>query len=275
MDRKRKLLEGMPVAELTGVEIGALCRPFITRADGRVIYVDHASTEELRKKYANDPGVEIDNIVDVGAVWGDKTLLEAVGEQVDYVVASHVIEHVPDLLTWLEEIAGILKPSGQLRLIIPDKRFTFDYLRVESRASDVLYSRLIRARMPHPQIVLDYVLNVVKLDGSAAWRGKVDTAKLEHHHTLDQAMGVARSAADGVYHDVHCWVFTPASFCLLFAHLVELGVVNFECTHFHDTAPDTIEFFVGMRPSRSPVAAAQSWRKAAQRCDATPRKAGR
>jgi predicted SAM-dependent methyltransferase len=271
MDRKEKLLAGIDVAQLSGAEIGALCRPFVTEADGRVIYVDHASTDDLRKKYINDPGVEINDLVEVAAVWGEKTLSEAVGTTVDYVVASHVIEHVPDLVTWLEEITSILVPSGELRLIVPDKRFTFDYLRAESRPCDVLYSRLIRARRPHAQIVLDYVLNVVKLDGAQAWRGRVNDEKLERHHTIEQAMGVAQSAADGTYHDVHCWVFTPASFCLLFVHLIELGVVCFECTNFHDTAPDTNEFFVGMRPTRDAAGALASWKKAVVRCNARPR----
>ncbi len=51
----------------------------------------------------------------------------------DLLVASHVIEHVPDLITWLREIASVLKPTGQARLAIPDRRYTFDLLRVETQ----------------------------------------------------------------------------------------------------------------------------------------------
>jgi predicted SAM-dependent methyltransferase len=35
------------------------------------------------------------------------------------VIASHVIEHTPDLVTWLAEIRAILQPNGTLRLAIP------------------------------------------------------------------------------------------------------------------------------------------------------------
>src|SRR5690242_513443 len=98
MDRRQKLLEGLAVATSLGAEIGALCRPFVTREDGRVLYVDHASTEDLKFKYRIDPDVPQEAIVEVDAVWGGQSLLEALGTKVDYIVASHVVEHVPDLI---------------------------------------------------------------------------------------------------------------------------------------------------------------------------------
>lgn len=265
MDRKAKLLQGIDVASSLGAEIGALCSPFITRDEGRVIYVDHADTKELRRKYSVDPDVILERIVDVDAVWGSNTLAEVIGTHVDYVVASHVVEHVPDLITWLEEIHSVLVPNGEVRLIVPDKRFTFDYLRAETKLADVLYARLIHARWPHPQVVLDYVLNVVKLNGALAWRGQVDERTLERHHTLQHAMAVAQQAVDGIYHDVHCWVFTPRSFALLFAELSDHRLINFGCSGFHDTVPDTIEFFVHLRATKDHDAAAASWRAMADR----------
>jgi predicted SAM-dependent methyltransferase len=230
-----------------------------------VVYVDHATTEELQHKYRNDPDVLLDKIVRVDAVWGEKTLREAVGRSVDYIVASHVIEHVPDLITWLEELRATLSEQGQVRLIVPDRRFTFDYLRNETRLSDVLYARLIRAKRPHAQIVLDYCLNTRKVDCAEAWNKVLDSSSLESHFTLEDSMSVAASAARGDYHDVHCWVFTPHSFCRLFTELAESGVMPFECTMFHDTEPNTIEFFVGMQPTSDQARAVASWRAAAER----------
>ena len=265
MDRRQKLLDGIDVASLLGVEIGPLCFPLLRRTEGSVIYVDHATTEDLQKKYKNDPSVHVDEIVDVDAVWGQKTLREAVGRSVDYIVASHVVEHVPDLITWMEELHSVLAPGGEVRLIVPDRRFTFDYLRKETRIADVLYAYFIKARRPHPQLVLEFCLNTVKVDCHQAWRGTIDEGAFEHSHNVQRALDVAKMAADGTYVDVHCWVFTPKSFCELFAELVERGVMQFECTMFHDTSPDTIEFFIGMRPSNDTQAALRSWREAASR----------
>ena len=260
MDRRAKLLSGLTLEGTLGLEIGALCRPFIKAADHAVIYADHASTQALRDKYRHDPDVQIDEIVEVTAVLAEKTLAQAVGRKVDYVVASHVIEHVPDLIGWLNELTSILQEGGEIRLVVPDKRFTFDYLRNTTRLSDVLYAHLVEARWPLAHIVMDYVLNVVKLDGTKAWRGLIEPDQLEHHHSLGDAQGIARQILDsGAYHDVHCWVFTPQSLAQLFVELIDHRLIALECVNFHDTAQDTIEFFVGLRPTQDYVRARRSW----------------
>ena len=266
MNRKEKLLYNIDVVKSSGVEIGALCRPLVTRQDGRVFYVDHADTATLREKYRIDPDVDVDALVDVDAVWGEKPLTEALGQRVDYVVASHVVEHVPDLISWLGELASILTPNGEIRLAVPDRRFTFDYLRRETRLSDVVYAYMMRARTPLPHIVLDYVLNVVKVDGSAAWRGALRAETLERHHSLAHAMACAAQARDGIYHDVHCWVFTPSSFADLMIELAYSGLAVFECTQFFDTASMTIEFFVGLKPTADQDAAVLSWKAMSRAC---------
>ena len=88
--------------------------------------MDHLPTEELCKKYEADPSVNVDNIVPVDFLCRDGNIVEATGGNIfDYAVAC-VIEHTPNLLQFLIDIHKILKPGGQLILIIPDKRFTFD-----------------------------------------------------------------------------------------------------------------------------------------------------
>ncbi|MPW20588.1 methyltransferase domain-containing protein [Paraburkholderia sp. CNPSo 3157] len=84
------------------------------------------------KHDAGNPSVDVDKIVETDAIWGKRTLAETLKRPVDFIVASHVIEHVPDLITWLRELSHALRPGGQVRLAIPDKRFTFDLLRRET-----------------------------------------------------------------------------------------------------------------------------------------------
>ena len=260
MDRKEKLLSGLSIEGKLGLEIGALCRPFIKDTEHNVIYADHASTEALREKYRHDPDVDIDQIVEVTAILGEGSLAHSVGKTVDYVVASHVIEHVPNLIGWLSELCSILNEGGEIRLVVPDKRFTFDYLRATTRLSDVLYADLVKARFPMAHIVMDYVLNVVKLDGAKAWRSEIEPGRLERHHTLRDAQNIAQQIlASNAYHDVHCWVFTPRSMAQLFVELTDHRLVELECVSFHDTAQDTIEFFVGMRHTKDFARARQSW----------------
>lgn len=266
MDRRDKLLHGIDIANTTGVEIGALCRPFLKKTEGNVIYVDHATTQTLRDKYRNDPNVVLDELVEVDAVWGANTLAEAVGRKADYVVASHVVEHVPDLISWLEELHAILHDSGEVRLIVPDKRFTFDYLRAETQLADIMYAKLVKARFPQPHVVLEYVLNVSKIDSAKAWRGRIDEARLERHHTIELAVDAARQVLDkGAYHDVHCWVFSPLSFAKLMEALAESGQLGFKCSDFYDTEFDTIEFFVGLQKCSDRQEMVRSWKSMQQK----------
>ena len=267
MERREKVLQGIDISRSIGVEIGALCRPMVSKTDGHVLYVDHADTATLKQKYRDDPDVDVECIVDVDGIWGSNSLAEVIRQKVDYVIASHVVEHVPDLITWLRELRSILKPSGEVRLVVPDRRFTFDYLRYETRLVDVVYAEMMRARVPLPHLVLDYVANVVKMDGGKMWLGQVDKASLEHHHSLSHAINCAAQSREGIYHDIHCWVFTPRSFASLFAEMADHGLIDFECSSFHDTAPGTIEFFVGLRATEDMESAARSWRAIAEKCE--------
>ncbi len=102
-------------------------------------FVDHADVAFLRAKYAHDPAVALDNIVPLDAVWGDHSLAQCLpGERFDFVIASHLIGHVPDMLRWLDEVAGRLNPHGRLILAIPDRRYTFDLLRRETISKESL-----------------------------------------------------------------------------------------------------------------------------------------
>jgi hypothetical protein len=52
---------------------------------------------------------------------------------------------------------------------VPDRRFTFDCLRRESKTSEVLTAYVLRAVAPTPQMILDHYLNVRAVDVIAAW----------------------------------------------------------------------------------------------------------
>ena len=76
----------------------------VAKTEGDITYVDHADTEALKRKYAADPEVNVEELVTVDGVWGANTLLDCVGGDYDFVVASHVIEHVPDPAAFLAEL---------------------------------------------------------------------------------------------------------------------------------------------------------------------------
>ncbi|RZA29226.1 MAG: methyltransferase domain-containing protein [Lysobacteraceae bacterium] len=267
MSAKRDtMLRGLDLASASGLEIGALDKPVVPPATPRIFYVDYADTPTLRHNYRNDPNVEIGDIVQVGGIWGEQTLAEAAAPvaPVDFVVASHVIEHVPDLITWLQELGSVLKPGGQVRLAIPDKRFSFDVLRAETQYADVLTAWLVRARIPQARAVIDHIYRVTTVDCAQLWDGSVEPASLRPNNRPEHAEAIGRDVLEhGRYHDVHCWVFTPASFAGLMAELADAGYMQFKCLEFVDTERNNLEFFAALQPCADRTETVASW-KAAQ-----------
>lgn len=244
--RTERLLAGIDIARARGLEVGALTSPIVRRPGSHVLYADHADTATLRAKYAGHDGIDADNIVEVDVVWADRPLSACLppGTRLDYVVASHVIEHVPDLIGWLRQVAEMQPPGGLVCLAIPDKRFTFDFLRPTTRLADVVDAHLRQNRRPMPAQVFAHHAEAVKLDWQAAWRAPPDPASLERHHSLTDALNSSRVATAGEYVDVHCWVFTPRSLMDLFAGLVALDLLPYRCAAFHETEPCALEMLL-------------------------------
>jgi SAM-dependent methyltransferase len=230
----------------------------ILASDGQVEYVDHLSTEDLREKYATDPGVDINEIVPVSYVWGTKTLPQAVGNQrFDYVLASHVIEHVPDPIGWFREISAVLKPGGVLSLAIPDKRWTFDCRREVTSVSAMIESYLLGSRQPSIRQVVDHFCEFAPVPENVSmvdlWRGKVSFKDIpegnpEFYNTFgEEGLRVHFEAIrSGTYIDSHCSVFTPFSFFRILGVLARLRLIDFRVIDFHDTPVHNIEFVVAL-----------------------------
>jgi len=247
MTREEKILANIYPETQSGLEIGPLTKPIITREMGTVRYVDHATTEELRAKCAPWGTIDISKIVDVDYVWGEKNLKELTGNECpfDYIIASHVIEHVPDFIGWLKEIRSVLKTGGILSLAIPDKRFTFDYFRQVTKPADILEAYLLQEKKPSLRHIFDYKSEFVHRRGNFSWKVKGFEKELVHEHTLNQAWEIMQNAfKNNEYIDVHCWVFTELSFMELLKALVNLDLFDFKIAHFFRRAG--IEFFVSL-----------------------------
>ena len=50
LSRKEKILFGLNLSNLMGVEIGPLDKPIVLRSESNILYADHADVEALRKK---------------------------------------------------------------------------------------------------------------------------------------------------------------------------------------------------------------------------------
>ncbi len=260
MDRRQRVLNLVVPHGRTGVEIGPLAQPILRKSDGDVLYADHLPTEELRRQYHGHPTLGpagIDGIVPVDIVLGEGGLVQALGTRgpVDYVVASHVVEHVPDPISWLREIGEALHEGGVFCLIVPDKRFTFDHFRMPTTAGALVAAHLAALRKPPVSVVYEHFARTCPVEAGAVWRGEPVTAMPISGGPSEALSITASIAATGASVDVHCTVFTPASFARILAELIGLDLLPFECAALEPTRPREDEFFVLLRKCSGGTAA--------------------
>jgi SAM-dependent methyltransferase len=108
-----------------GLEIGALHHPAVL-PDGCIVdYYDALTKEQAMVLF---PEVPPDLLVDPTYL-GDLDcdgLQQFADEQFDFVILSHVIEHVANPMQVLGELFRIVTYGGHVVVACPDKRFTFD-----------------------------------------------------------------------------------------------------------------------------------------------------
>jgi SAM-dependent methyltransferase len=260
-----KALALIDVAAMRGLEIGALNRPRVRKDQGPIHYLDHFSTDELRARYLANEHMrsQLDTIVEVDFVQRDgMSLAECIGdaEPMDYVIGSHLIEHVPNPIGWLHEVAALLRPGGILSLVVPDKRFSFDCNRAETQMRDWIDWYLRDLHVPSFTHLYDFFANVVTIDGTVdtpgIWAGTASYDGVRRSDVPDPDRAALEICIDhrtrGEYVDVHGSVYTPAGFLALLETTTRLGLLDFEVAAFESTARNELEFFVGLRRIAAP-----------------------
>lgn len=227
-----------------GIEIGPSHAPIAPKKEGyRVDIIDHMSQGELLKKY-QDHKVNLNNIEEVDYVWNGQTYAELTGKSkhYDWIIASHVIEHTPDLIDFLINCDAILKDEGVLSLVIPDKRYCFDHFRPITGISSIIDKHFSKNTIHSAGTVAEYFLNVATKDGELGWHAHT-AGKFNLAHTLEDARSMVHAVREkNVYVDVHAWCFVPHSFRLLIQDLYDLGLISFKEVSFQPT--DGYEFYI-------------------------------
>lgn len=229
MTREEKLLLHVK-KDGRGVEIGASHAPIAPKCAGYNVHViDHATRGELLDKY-KDEDVKLENIEDVDFVWKGESYAELTGnrDHYDWIIASHVIEHVPNLVGFINSCDEILNETGVLSLAVPDLRFCFDHFRPASGLSKVIDAHYEKHTVHTPGSVAEFNLNLVKRDDLPGW-GENTLLKDRYSFTNSREKVLDyldRSVNGGDYLDCHAWCFTPHSFRLIISDLYDLGLIK-------------------------------------------------
>lgn len=234
-----------------GLEIGPSHSPIAPKREGyRVDVIDHHNRAGLVAKY-REHGVDLDAIEEVDFVWNGTTYAELTGRNhhYDWIIASHVIEHVPDLGGFVNDCDQLLREGGVLSLAVPDKRFCFDRLRPLTSVAQIIDAQLSQRRNHSAGAVAEYFLNVVKLRGAISWdtsfySGPEATELKFLHSKTDARMGMRTIIEQDAYLDIHAWCFTPSSFRLMIEDLFQLGLIALREKVFHQTEGN--EFFIAL-----------------------------
>ena len=170
-----------------GIEIGALWKKFPVPKRATAWYVDRVAPEALRREYSEVAGkiVAPDVVTDAQALpFRDGGL--------DFVIASHVLEHMPFPLSALREWYRVLLPGGVLVLKIPDKRYTFDVWRPRTAIQHLIAEDENPAafdRRAHFAEWVEYVVGFQR--DSEQWRAETDRLmemdySIHYHAWIDE-----------------------------------------------------------------------------------------
>lgn len=238
--------------EQFGLEIGPSLRPCAPKSEGyHVEIVDWVGRQELVERYSA-MGLDTSRIEEVDYIWDGRSYSEVTGKtnSYDYIIASHVIEHVPDFIGFLRDCSKMLKMDGILSLAVPDKRFTLDHFRMVTTTGKVINDFLQGEKYGSVGALTDYWNHVVRRNGLTSWsrtRDRILKKEYEFVHDAEFNRKAFEDCAGKVQgaHDFHQNVFTPASFELMIHELWEYGLIDLKISTLYDTTAE--EFIVQMR----------------------------
>ncbi len=232
--RVRELTRHFNPATQPGLEIGPLDRPLIPRLRFRIRQLDQARREDLLARYTGH-GVVFDAISEPDFIADGRPFAAIMqGHRFAYAVASHVIEHIPDMVGWLWQIWSVLEDGGVLALAIPHGTHTFDSRRNLSTMADLADAFFTRLTHPSARQIIDAAIGSARHSGADLAEATFEAIHLANH---------ARKV--GLYVDTHCNVFTPDSFTSLLTNLAAVELLGFDL--ISTAYPGGDEFFVHLR----------------------------
>ena len=229
------------------LEIGPLDHPQLDYTSPRYYSLDVFTKEQLIKNYSHDPGVNKEKIIEPSYVIVNNDY-SPIKEKFKCVFSSHSIEHVPCVVTFLNNLETVLSDDGQVYLIIPDKRYCFDHFKQETDIYDVLQLFYEKNYRPRLKDYLKMVSQVTHNNCVEHWNGNhgsiTNGPLLQHYH------GISQHFRTGAYMDAHVSFFTPQNFMEIIGILHELKLINLEIHKMYHTLRNNLEFYVILKKAK-------------------------
>lgn len=251
MNSRRVFLEKqIDVSSSKILEIGALDSPMYKKTEFDVKFLDYASRFELSVNGKNNPRYKFENLAEVDFVCPSIDDYSEINEEFDLVIANHVIEHIPDTISWLNKINALLRNSGRLFLTVPDKRYTFDIKRNETTFIDLLRAYHDRVRKPDLYSILEHFHYHKSISASDIWKDNKELSRKlnqSRFYSIKELYKTGKKLSQLPYADVHCHVFTSHSFIDLIHQLKELDLIQFQIESSSEVKFMSNEFYVVLK----------------------------
>lgn len=208
--RFASLASHIRVSTSVGLEIGACNKPTVPAHAGICRFADFRSAKDMIEMWNLDPSTvcPVEYVVKRSACISDQ-----IKDKFDYIIACHVIEHVPDPIGYLHNLAKILNPGGIIMLTVPDKRMTFDVHRPLTTIDHLLMDFHEECRYPSLEHIVEYHRYAVAFDSGL-------------EVPIAEAFAFAKSNFEGGEADAHCHVWDDATFHSQFSYLSDSGLLG-------------------------------------------------
>lgn len=254
IDRTEQLLRGLN-KDMLGIEIGPFFNPLAPKSNGwKTTIVDFTDKVGLTRRVEElgqpDVTANIHRIEEVDFIWRDTPLHELVHGKFDFFLASHVIEHIPDLIRFFQSLDKIMSPNGVISLAVPDLRYCFDFYKAPTSTAKVLLAYRLKPRHHLPETIFETDTCDALVENRGAWLRepfiipRISRDLLSGYENY-LAYIEAETNNTQIYRDVHCWQFTPKCFEIVVFELNCLDLISFDVDWIEENPGS--EFIVQMK----------------------------
>jgi SAM-dependent methyltransferase len=225
-----------------GVELGPGHHPFHLPFGGATVrYVDRWEPSENRELFPELGDEAPFPQPDLVANLDTDRLTSIPSESQDFVIASHVLEHLAEPLGQIEEIYRVLRDGGTALILLPDRRHTFDLHRQATSLDHLVGEYQQRVTTVNDDHLEEFMRNTAGWDPE--WTTAERRAAMETHRK--------RSI------HVHCW--SESEFLPVLEHTMTDMGMRWELldTLFVDEVPGSQEFGLVLRKTTLDVSTEQ------------------
>ena len=237
------------------IEFGPLNRPLFNKNEfSNIYYADIRDTESIKKLYFGNEylektgiSVDINSIVNIDYVIKDTYKKTFKNKKFDVAYLSHVVEHMPDIIKFFDEISDILKDDGKLILIYPDKRYCFDHYRNSAAFRDA-YATYKYGIKENARLSFDFSYNVIKENNAEKfWNNCGIINEISQEDLKIAEKYYIMNLNNKVIDDVHFWPFSDFDFLKFIYEMQRAKILSFEIEEFFPTQENTQEFLVVLK----------------------------